>query len=120
MSMFDHTVNDLRVAFDSAAQKTCEALENSKGYVERTKLRNALNEKYRQLGKAEFEYAIGETDDTSAIDTLVAEISELRRAYVDVCKLLRRDAAPICARCGKVNVVGNAYCSACGAKLYTD
>lgn len=123
MPMFQTSGNpfdDLRNMFDNAAQKTCEAFENSKEYVERAKLRSELNEKYRQLGKAEFEYAVGETDDTDAIDTLVAEIRELRNAYVDICKLLRRGEAPICPRCAKQNVLGNSYCSDCGARLYTD
>lgn len=113
-------LDDLRDVFDTAAQKTYEAFESSKDYVERAKLRNELNDKYRQLGKAEFEYAVGETDDTDTIDLLVAEIRELRDAYVSICKVLRRNEAPVCPRCGKQNVMGNSYCSNCGAKLYTD
>ncbi len=121
--MFDNSFNpldDLRSVLDTAAQKTAQGFEHSHSYMERMKLKNALNEKYRQLGKAEYEYAVGETDDTDPIDTLVAEITELRNAYVDICKVLRRDEAPICPRCGKKNTVGNSYCSECGARLYTD
>ncbi len=120
MAIFDNPMNDLQGLFDTAAVKTREAVENSKGLVERAKLRNDLNDKYRQLGKAEFEYAVGETDDTDTIDMLVAEISELRQAYADISKVLRKNETPTCTRCGRKNAAGNSYCSNCGAKLYVD
>ena len=117
MSFFDDALQEVCGVMDHAAQKTCEALENSKGHMERLRLRGALNDKYRELGKAQFLHTLGESDESEQIDTLIAELTELREAYVDICRMLNRGGGSTCEKCGKHNVQGNVYCSDCGAPM---
>lgn len=117
MSVLEHAFEEFCGVVDHAAQKTCEVLESSKGQVERLRLRNELNEKYRLLGKAQFITAKGEADRSDEINTLIDEISALREAYVELCRTLHRGGGATCEKCGKYHVSGGAYCADCGAPM---
>ncbi len=120
MPISNNPMDSLRDVFDTAAQKTCEAFEQSRSYMERAKLRNALNDAYRRLGKAHYSAVTGDPEAYEQERILLAEVAELRQAYVDICHVIHKEqqgAGPFCTRCGKRNVEGNRFCSDCGAKL---
>ncbi len=117
MSMFEQAMEELCGAVDHAAQKTGEVLESSKGQVERVRLRNTLNEKFRQLGKAQFITATGEADRIEEINALINEIQQLRERYVTLCKALHPGSGATCEKCGRYHRNGGAYCSDCGAAM---
>ncbi len=117
MSMFDQAMEEFCGVVDQAAQKTGEMLESSKGQVERVRLRNTLNEKFRQLGKAQFTAVMGEADRTEEINALLSEIKELRDRYVTLCKALHPNNGATCEKCGRYHRNGGAYCSDCGAAM---
>ena len=119
--MLDETMDTLRSAFDTAAQKTADAVNRSGSYVERAKLRSRLNELYRKLGRAEYEAAIEGVDSMDEINALIDEITDLRAAYDAVESDIRggtsRGNLKFCPKCGKENPSGDAYCSGCGTHL---
>lgn len=117
MSVLEQAFEEFCGVVDHAAQKTGEVLESSKGQVERLRLRNALNEKYRQLGKAQFITAMGEGDRSDEIRTLIDEIAQLRDSYVELCRALHRGGGVTCPKCGKYHAQNSAYCSDCGAPM---
>lgn len=117
MSVLEQAFEEFCGVVDHAAQKTGEVLESSKGQVERLRLRNTLNEKYRQLGKAQFITAMGEADRAEEIQALIDEIAQLRDTYVALCRTLHRGGGVTCAKCGKYHAQSGAYCSDCGAPM---
>ncbi len=117
MSMFEQAMEELCGVVDQAAQKTGEVLESSKGQVERIRLRNTLNEKFRQLGQAQFITAMGEADRTAEVQALLLEIQTLRDQYVALCKSLHPNSGMTCEKCGRYHRNGGAYCSDCGAAM---
>ncbi len=117
MSMFEQAMEEICGVVDQAAQKTGEMLESSKGQVERVRLRNTLNDKFRQLGKAQFITAMGEADRTDEINALLDEIKQLRDQYVTLCKALHPNGGTTCGKCGRYHRSGGAYCSDCGAAM---
>lgn len=115
--LIDETMDGIRSMLDTAAQKTAGALESSRGYVERTKLRAQLNEAYRKLGKAEYDASVSGVNNMDEIDDLMDEISELRRAMNDTERTITRGAGVYCPTCGK-QLEGDAmFCSACGTRI---
>lgn len=117
MSMFEQAMEEFCGVVDQAAQKTGEALESSKGQVERIRLRNTLNDMFRQLGQAQFITAMGEADRSEEIQTLLSEIKKLRDRYVALCKSLHPNGGVTCEKCGRYHRNGGAYCSDCGAAM---
>jgi|GEM_PF-465232 len=121
LKMFDETMETLRSAFDTAAQKTADAVSKSGSYLERAKLRSRLNEMYRQLGKAEYDAAVNGVSSMDEINALIDGITELRQAYDEVNNSLQRGNRsgnlPFCPKCGKENASGDAFCSGCGTRL---
>jgi len=117
MSVLDQALEELCGVVDQAAQKTGEALETSKGQVERLRLRNRLNEKYLELGKAHFLTAEGENDRSEEMAKLMDEICELRNAYTALCRTLHRGGGVTCEKGGKYHRNAGAYCSDCGAAM---
>lgn len=114
---FDDTKETLRGLFDTAAQKTADAVSKSGAYVERAKLRSRLNELYRQLGKAEYDAAVNGVDSMDEINALIVEITSLREEYNTVENSLRGGNMPYCPKCGRENTTGEAFCAGCGTKL---
>lgn len=117
MSMFEQAIEEFCGVVDQAAQKTGEVLESSKEQVERIRLRNTLNEKFRQLGQAEFITAMGEADRTEEIQALLLELKTLRSQYVALCKSLHPNGGVTCEKCGRYHRNGGAYCFDCGAAM---
>ncbi|MCR4759819.1 MAG: zinc ribbon domain-containing protein [Oscillospiraceae bacterium] len=115
--LLDETMGGIRSVFDSAAQKTAGAIENSRGYVERAKLRAALNDAYRRLGKAEYETAVNGVSSMDEINALMQKISELRRQMLDNERGMQRGGTMTCPTCGKLNSSEDAFCPACGTQL---
>ena len=115
--LFDETMNGLRSVLDTAAQRTAGALEGSRNVVERAKLRAALNDAYRKLGKAEYEAAVNGVASMDEINMLIGKITELRRQTLDMERGMQRGGTLTCPTCGKLNSAEDAYCPACGAQL---
>ncbi len=114
---FDGTMNSLRSVFDSAAQRTAGAIESSRGFVERGKLRAQLNDYYRRLGKAEYEAAVNGVNSMEEINMLIQKISELRQQQLSMEQTTQRGGTVTCPTCGKLNSGDAAFCPACGAQL---
>ncbi len=114
---FDDTMNGLRSVFQSAAQRTADALEGSKDFVERGKLRSQLNDYYRRLGKAEYEAAVNGVTSMDEINMLIQKITELRQQQLTMEQNLQRGGTMTCPTCGKLNAAQDTFCSGCGTKL---
>ena len=110
-------MNNLRNVFDSVAQRTAGALEGTKGYVERAKLRAQLNDYYRRLGKAEYEAAINGVTSMEEINALIGKITELRNTQLDMERGMQRGGTITCPTCGRLNSGDDAFCPSCGAQL---
>ena len=80
----DDTMNGLRSVFDTAAQRTADVLEGSKGFYERGKLRSQLNDYYRRLGRAEYEAAVNGVSSMDEINMLIQKITELRQQQLSM------------------------------------
>ena len=115
--LFDETMNGIRGVFDMAAEKTAGAIENSKGMVERARIRAQLNEAYRKFGKASYEASINGVNTMDEINELTAQITELRQAMLSLERNMQRTGTISCPNCGKLNSSEDAFCPACGTEL---
>lgn len=113
----DDPMNSLRAVFDSVAQHTAGALEGTKGYVERAKLRSELNDYYRRLGKAEYEAAINGVSSMDEINALIGKITELRNSMLDMERGMQRGGTITCPTCGRLNSGDDGFCPGCGTQL---
>ena len=114
---FDDTMSVLRSVFDSAAQRTADVLEGSRGIVERGKLRSQLNDYYRRLGRAEYEAAVNGVTSMDEINMLIQKITELRQQQLTMEQSAQRGGTVTCPTCGKLNSAQDAFCPGCGAQL---
>ena len=115
--IFDEAVDGIRSVFNTAADYTAGAIDNSRTHLERTRLRGQLNDAYRQLGKAEYEAAVNGVNSMDEINALIARITDLRRAMLAAERSLQRGGTMICPNCGKLNSDEDAFCPACGTQL---
>ncbi len=115
--LFDESMGGLRSVLDSAAQKTAGALEGSRNVVERAKLRAALNDAYRRLGKAEYEAAVNGVNSMDEINMLIQKITELRQQQLQMEQNTQRGGTVTCPTCGKLNSAQDSFCPGCGAQL---
>ena len=118
--MFEDAMNGLRSVFDSATQRTADAIGNSRSYVERARLRGQLNEAYRMLGMAEYEASINGVSSMEQINGLIGRITDLRAAMSEINRGLQRGGKPqgaFCPHCGKELNSTESFCPGCGAKL---
>ncbi|MBR6419407.1 MAG: zinc ribbon domain-containing protein [Oscillospiraceae bacterium] len=115
--IIDETMDTLRSAFDRAAQKTADAVNRSGAHVQLAKLRSRLNELYRLLGKAEYDAAINGVSSMDEINSLIAEITELRDRYAEINAGIQGGNLPFCPNCGRENASGDAFCAGCGTRL---
>ncbi|MBR4200253.1 MAG: zinc ribbon domain-containing protein [Oscillospiraceae bacterium] len=118
-NMKEDPMNSLRSVFDSVAQRTAGALEGTRGYVERAKLRSQLNDYYRRLGKAEYEAAMNGTSSMEEINMLMQRITDLRQQMyaMEQNAGAQRGGTVTCPTCGKLNSAEDAFCPGCGAQL---
>ncbi len=114
---FDDTMNGLRSVFDTAAQRTADVLEGSKGFYERGKLRSQLNDYYRRLGRAEYEAAVNGVSSMDEINMLIQKITELRQQQLSMEQSSQRGGTVTCPTCGKLNSAQDSFCPGCGAQL---
>ena len=117
MVTFDGAVSGAKKAFDTAAEKTGEAIEISKLHVKRAQLKNRLGSLYGKLGRASYNTSKGLRDESEAIERLTLEIDRqieaIRRNERDI-----SDASPVvCHVCGKKNPPKSIICKACGTEL---
>ena len=115
--LFDETMGGLRSVFDTVGEHASGAFENTRGFVERTKLRGQLNELYRQLGKAEYEAAVNGVNSMKEINQLMSEITQLRQAMLSAERSMQRTGTVTCPECGKLNSSEDAFCPKCGTQL---
>lgn len=115
--LFDETMEGLRSVFDTAAQRTANAVESSRGMVDRARARQRLQDAYRKLGKAEYEAAVNGVTSMEEINGLIAEITDLRQTMLDLERTITRNGECFCPTCGKQNPADFAFCSACGTRL---
>ena len=113
----DDTMNGLRSVFDTAAQRTADVLEGSKGFYERGKLRSQLNDYYRRLGRAEYEAAVNGVSSMDEINMLIQKITELRQQPLSMEQSSQRGGTVTCPTCGKLNSAQDSFCPGCGAQL---
>lgn len=113
----DDTMNGLRSVFDTAAQRTADVLEGSKGFYERGKLRSQLNDYYRRLGRAEYEAAVNGISSMDEINMLIQKITELRQQQLSMEQSSQRGGTVTCPTCGKLNSAQDSFCPGCGAQL---
>ena len=113
----DDTMNGLRSVFDTAAQRTADVLEGSKGFYERGKLRSQLNDYYRRLGRAEYEAAVNGVSSMDEINMLSQKITELRQQQLSMEQSSQRGGTVTCPTCGKLNSAHDSFCPGCGAQL---
>ncbi|MBR3043266.1 MAG: zinc ribbon domain-containing protein [Oscillospiraceae bacterium] len=113
----DDTMNGLRSVFDTAAQRTADVLEGSKGFYERGKLRSQLNDYYRRLGRAEYEAAVNGVSSMDEINMLIQKITELRQQQLSMEQSSQRGGTVTCPTCGKLNSAQDSFCPGCGAQL---
>lgn len=143
--LFDEAMEGMRSFFDNAAQRTTDTIQNSKSYLDRSKLRTRLNEAYRALGKAQYEAAMVGVENMNDIHSLMTEISSLRQSLDEIERNIHKSSpiasamqkvappqyqqapqpapAPAagsvtyCSKCGKQNPFDSAFCNGCGAQL---
>ena len=118
--MIDEAMNGLRSVIDSAAQRTADAIGNSRSYMERAKLRAKLNEAYRMLGMAEYEASINGVSSMEQINGLIGRITDLRAAMAEINRGIQRGGRPqgsFCPNCGKELNSTESFCPGCGRKL---
>ena len=115
--LFDETMGGLRSVFDTVGEHASGAFENTRGFVERTKLRGQLNELYRQLGKAEYEAAVNGVSSMDEINMLIQKITELRQQQLSMEQSSQRGGTVTCPTCGKLNSAQDSFCPGCGAQL---
>ncbi|MBQ5339446.1 MAG: zinc ribbon domain-containing protein [Oscillospiraceae bacterium] len=113
----DDKMSGLRSVFDTAAQRTADVLEGSRGFVERGKLRSQLNDYYRRLGRAEYEAAVNGVTSMDEINMLIQKITELRQQQLAMEQSAQRGGTVTCPTCGKLNSAQDAFCPGCGAQL---
>ena len=113
----DDTMNGLRSVSDTAAQRTADVLEGSKGFYERGKLRSQLNDYYRRLGRAEYEAAVNGVSSMDEINMLIQKITELRQQQLSMEQSSQRGGTVTCPTCGKLNSAQDSFCPGCGAQL---
>ncbi len=113
----NNAMNGLRSVIDSAAQRTADVLEGSRGFVERGKLRSQLNDYYRRLGRAEYEAAVNGVTSMDEINMLIQKITELRQQQLALEQSTQRGGTVTCPTCGRLNAAQDAFCPGCGTQL---
>ncbi|MBR1731537.1 MAG: zinc ribbon domain-containing protein [Ruminococcus sp.] len=141
MAIFDDVVVNAKSAASAVSKKAGELYDLSKLRITLASLRSDLNKQYQALGEAVFTDAPEEE-----IDTIKAEITEVKQNILDVEKILvasrnyvkcpqcgqklnknasfcytcgaaiPKEPNPVCAKCGAELVKGAAFCYKCGAK----
>lgn len=115
--LFDEAMEGLRSVFDTATDRTADAIENSKSYIERARLRSQLSDLYRRLGMAEYEAAINGVNSMDQINELMNGITELRQQMLSAERSLQKSGTITCPNCGKLNSVQDGFCPGCGTRL---
>ena len=115
--LFDDAMDNIRAAFDTAADRTAGAIGNSKSYLERARLRSQLSDLYRQLGKAEYEAAVNGVSSMNEINSLIQSITELRQQMLSAERSLQKTGTITCPTCGKLNSAEDSFCPGCGTRI---
>lgn len=115
--LFDEAMDNIRAAFDTAADRTAGAIGNSKSYLERARLRSQLSDLYRQLGKAEYEAAVNGVSSMNEINGLIQSITELRQQMLSAERSLQKTGTITCPTCGKLNSAEDSFCPGCGTRI---
>ena len=107
----------LRGFFDTAADRTAGAIQNSKAMIERSRVRAQLNDAYRKYGKASYEASVNGVDSMAELNALSAKISDLRQALLGLERSLQKGGTITCPNCGRLNSTQDSFCPTCGTEL---
>ena len=119
MSFIDDTVSTAKELFETASQKTTEAVEVQKIRLAIAKKRSELSKRFETLGRAYYQTRTGQPDDEG-----LASLSDEVKTLLDELRILKEQLAAakkvqVCPVCGKDNPNGSLYCNSCGAALRT-
>ena len=116
MDFFDEAVGKAKDFFAVAYKKTGEAVNTGKQKFDIASLENKLSKEYETLGRLYYNSVKnGEEPDAEVsineIDILNELIEQKRQ------EILKNTSKQICSKCGKITVLTDAFCPACGERL---
>lgn len=117
---FQNIAKEVQKCVDVVAEKTEEAFNGSKNYVEKVQSTSKLTELYEKLGKAHYITATGQEDQREQIANLMEEISDTLDAIENANKVINKTTELRCPNCRTKNPNSSKFCSRCGTKLIID
>lgn len=113
----DNLITDAKKAFDAVSAKTGEVIDLSRSQIEKSQIKVKIKEKYQELGKVCYDAAEFGSEDTTALQLIIADIKALKSELYAIDNALKSSKQVFCGNCGAKNDSGYGYCSRCGKKL---
>ncbi|MGN1410931.1 MAG: hypothetical protein ACI4WH_00275 [Oscillospiraceae bacterium] len=114
---FQNIAKEVQKCVDVVAEKTEEAFNGSKTYVEKVQSTSKLSGLYEKLGKAHYMTATGQEDQREEISNLMEQISDILDDIEEADKKINKDTLIRCEVCKKKVSASSKFCPRCGAKL---
>lgn len=118
MGIFEDLMAGAKNVVDYAGKKTDDVVELSKLKYQSSQLSNELRSLYEKLGCAVYSMMKSEYDNNELIDSLAAEIEEVKNTLQEVNeKIAEKKELKLCPACGTKNDKEASYCMKCGNRL---
>ncbi|MDR1673938.1 MAG: zinc ribbon domain-containing protein [Oscillospiraceae bacterium] len=101
--------------FDFAVEKTGDAVDATKNYVEKTRQKNKIAALYEKLGRAYYAAKNGDKFQRDEIPELLSVIEDALDGYNNLCG--KEKSVEYCKNCGKSISFDSRFCNHCGGKL---
>lgn len=123
MGKFDGIIDDVvvnaKAAASAVSKKATDVYDTSKQKIAAAEIRSDISKKLRELGSLTYKTKIGMIEEpTEAIDSLVAEIVELKDSLDTINRNLESSKnQKKCPNCKATLPKKSVYCNICGTKL---
>jgi rRNA maturation endonuclease Nob1 len=114
---FQNLGKEVQKCVDVVAEKTEEAFNGSKTYVEKVQSTSKLSGLYEKLGKAHYITATGQEDQRKEIANLMEQISDILDDIEEADRKVNKDAFIRCEVCKKKISATSKFCPRCGSKV---
>lgn len=114
---FQNIAKEVQKCVDTVAEKTEEAFNGSKTYVEKVQSTSKLSGLYEKLGKAHYITATGQEDQREQISNLMEQISDILDDIEEANKKINKDITIRCEVCKKKVPASSKFCPRCGSKI---
>lgn len=117
MGVFEDTITKAKELIGQAGKATGELIDVQKLKLELSSLKSEIGKNYRALGETVYRAKTDGTDNSAAVDALIAEITEQNKKSAALEKEIASAKGQKICDCGTVNTADAKYCTNCGKEI---